>query len=308
MKYFACVSAALLLGGCGSKVDLGDTKQPAKAHGSEHDSGVSTSPEQPLDSGIMTSPNQSLDSGIVTSRTQPLDSGIVTSPQHPSECAIDTIDVDVKPTPTTATVEATCAGATAPTKKWGPPPSGATRDDRRASLVGRWVPCPGGRLLGVQYALEFGGNGRYRALETGDGGGLSESDFTGDFYLLGTGQLDLVHQGSTMIASLQFSADGQAFQGSDDSGAVFTYARTDASPLNGSDNPPPLSAGGCKLAGTWDASPADGSPYTFSFDGSGRFVAGTSDANLCGSPLAYGTYELDGGEFSVVTTYGPALC
>jgi hypothetical protein len=143
----------------------------------------------------------------------------------------------------------------------------------------------------------------------------SAAGTTGTFYLLGSGQLDIVDDANTgtRLTWVSFAAGMDAARFGDGTGAPGSiYARTVPSALNGNDNLPSVSDGQCSMVGDWDL-PANPNPpgapaATFSFDAAGNFVGGPQGSDLCASHTMYGTYQLTPGWFQLTTNVGLGAC
>ena len=183
-----------------------------------------------------------------------------------------------------------------------------------AWLVGRWVRCSGANALhGGQPAIEFGENGRWRALAYDATGALvpDASDDLGTYGVTGSGQLDVwweralsgetYHPVALDADVLRLGGPGRP-----------VYARATPVANNGADNLPPVTDGQCSMAGTWDgASPSSGtnpaSSVSIAFTSLGDFVA-ASGVDVCDAHSMEGTYSLvttsSGPVFTIVTSAG----
>jgi hypothetical protein len=217
-----------------------------------------------------------------------------------------------------STVAASCQAAATVTDWSWPDGSGNTTDDR-GRVVGRWATCGTSGITSVPHAgIEFGANGRWRFLAADANGNLvpmaaTVTGASGNYYLLASGQLDLNGEDPASGYGIFFAtlSGGDALRlamsGFNPTTGAFFYARTTPSPLDGTDNPPPLTDGACTMVGTWDLPAYPGATAaTFSFDGAGNFVGGPSD--LCSSHTMYGTYSLSPQWFQITTGIGMGPC
>jgi hypothetical protein len=244
-----------------------------------------------------------------------------TTPIYSDACWAGSLPAETQPIlPLSTTVDSCAAGSGFP--KWSYPqnPAGNSADDRRY-IVGRWSTCNAGLPgLPAHTAIEFGANGRWRLLMGTGSVNLSDAlipvsgtGTSGYYYLLGTGQLNLNTENAVSGHAVFVAFAGMdVLQFTDGGGATPVYARMTPSPLNGADNPPPTTAEGCSMVGTWDVPPNDGPvaapAAVFSFDAAGNFVAGSEGTNLCDGHTMYGTYALSPGMFQLTSNVGFGVC
>jgi hypothetical protein len=249
----------------------------------------------------------------------PIDATLIPIPD-PS-CWSGQLPAQVQPMRALSTVADACnAGASATT--WTYPTMDASNAaDDRANVVGRWAACSAGTSFpaGPHAGVEFGANGRWRLLASDGAGGLTPmtgDGTTGYYYLLGTGQMEIMGEGPSPI-DVRFArfagADVLRFDQSQNGASMSPiYARTEPSPLNGNDNLPSVSDGKCSMVGTWDL-PANPNPpgapaATFSFDRAGNFVGGPLGSDLCAAHTMYGTYRVSPGWFQLTSNVGLGAC
>jgi hypothetical protein len=343
------VVLAVVVAGCSSKVDLGDAKKGANAGsggtpssasddagggsrsgaaGARAAGGDNPGGQAGASSGGRASASNEGQPGASSGgrgnieMPPPSGSGGAPAASHDAGTPTFTCDMfppDPAPVRLVGSAEDNCAQAETATD-WGLPLiEGNSGDptDRRGSIVGRWVPCGSERIAQIDDGLEFGGNGRFRMLKDADGG-LVERNETGYYYLftfqMGPSvppgaQLNLDSPDGAGLFSFQMRPNAMALKAN---GII--YARTQPSPENGRDNPVPVRASRCSLAGTWDTTMLDPSalsakPVALWFDDQGHFLAGAAHADVCAMSIFHGTYELTSDDrFAITTSVGAGLC
>jgi hypothetical protein len=244
--------------------------------------------------------------------------GAAPGPDGATGCTTVQVPPEVQPLAPTAGAASTCATIATSAATWSPPtnPSGNTTD-ARGSVVGRWVPCGVSVFTSVPHAaVEFGANGRWQLLTIDATGALvpmaaATTGARGTYYALGTGPLDVMHDENPNVMSVTFVSfasgmDAIAFQQAPNpaSAPLAAYARIAASPLNGSDNPPPITDGQCSMVGTWDGPTGGVGPApAFSFDGAGNFAMELASSVRCDA-TASGTYALSAAGFQITANTG----
>jgi hypothetical protein len=210
------------------------------------------------------------------------------------------------------------AGANA--RSWAFPASFALKnDDRDGVLVGRWLACGAATLLPAPHAgVEFGGNGRWQLLQENANGVpvAPPGTMRGYYYVLGSGQLNLVTDGSfgPTLAKFVTFADGSPDVVRFDAGVGGRgiYVRIAPSPTNGDENVPSVSDGHCSMVGTWDVPANVMQPVepasVWSFDDLGHFVVGAPGDDLCGAHMMWGTYALSSGFFQITSNFNLGVC
>lgn len=182
--------------------------------------------------------------------------------------------------------------------------------DPRSAIVGRWSNCGSGLIWDSDApGIEFGDNHKWQLIES-DGTPKANGP-SGYYFLLSTGQLDLISGEWDRIGFLSFDPDfNVATYDTYDVGATTQrFARVAPDTESAAQNALSTTDGKCSLIGDWDTVPNGTDPSaSYSFDGAGNWVACDLGSDLCAEHSMHGLYELSTGAFTLVTLSGMGQC